>query len=35
MLEKANPGLGTIKKIDNLQTKVNKAQANPLLVKTY
>lgn len=33
MLEKANPGLGTIKKIDNLQTKVNKAQANPLLVK--
>ncbi|HDR5128301.1 TPA: terminase large subunit, partial [Bacillus anthracis] len=31
--KKANPGLGTIKKIDNLQTKVNKAQANPLLVK--
>ncbi|WP_038812626.1 terminase large subunit [Bacillus anthracis] len=31
--KKANPGLGKIKKIDNLQTKVNKAQANPLLVK--
>lgn len=30
---KANPGLGTIKKIDQLQTKVNKAKANPLLVK--
>lgn len=31
--KKANPGLGTIKKIDQLQTKVNKAKANPLLVK--
>ncbi|KAA0762991.1 terminase large subunit [Bacillus sp. SH5-2] len=31
--KKANPGLGTIKKIDNLETKVKKAQANPLLVK--
>ncbi|KAA6447581.1 terminase large subunit [Bacillus swezeyi] len=31
--KKANPGLGTIKKLDNLQTKVNKAKANPLLVK--
>lgn len=30
---KANPGLGTIKKIDNLQTKVNKAKANSMLVK--
>lgn len=30
---KANPGLGTIKKIDQLITKVNKAKANPLLVK--
>lgn len=30
---KANPGLGTIKKLDNLKTKVNKAKANPLLVK--
>lgn len=30
---KANPGLGTIKKIDQLQTKVNKAKANSLLVK--
>lgn len=30
---KANPGLGTIKKVDQLQTKVNKAKANPLLVK--
>lgn len=30
---KANPGLGTIKKIDNLEAKVNKAKANPLLVK--
>ncbi|WP_144467682.1 terminase large subunit [Bacillus toyonensis] len=29
---KANPGLGTIKKIDNLETKVNKAKANSLLV---
>lgn len=31
--KKANPGLGTIKKIDNLETKVNKAKANTLLVK--
>lgn len=31
--KKANPGLGTIKKIDQLETKVNKAKANPLLVK--
>ncbi|MEX3713644.1 terminase TerL endonuclease subunit [Cytobacillus horneckiae] len=31
--KKANPGLGTIKKIDNLESKVNKAKANPLLVK--
>jgi phage terminase large subunit-like protein len=31
--KKANPGLGTIKKVDQLQTKVNKAKANPLLVK--
>ena len=30
---KANPGLGTIKKIDQLQSKVNNAKANPLLVK--
>ena len=30
---KANPGLGTIKKIDQLRSKVNKAKANPLLVK--
>lgn len=30
---KANPGLGTIKKTDNLETKVHKAQNNPLLVK--
>ena len=30
---KANPALGTIKKIDNLETKVNKAKNNPLLVK--
>ncbi|WLR53560.1 terminase large subunit [Mesobacillus subterraneus] len=31
--KKANPGLGTIKKVDNLETKVNKAKANSLLVK--
>lgn len=31
--KKANPGLGTIKKEDNLETKVNKAKANSLLVK--
>jgi phage terminase large subunit-like protein len=30
---KANPGLGTIKKIDTLQAKVNKAKANALLIK--
>src|SRR5690606_40386363 len=30
---KANPGLGTIKKIDELARKVKKAQENPLLVK--
>lgn len=30
---KANPGLGTIKRIDQLRTKVNKAIANSLLVK--
>lgn len=31
--KKANPGLGTIKKLDQLQTKVNKAKSNPMLVK--
>lgn len=31
--KKANPGLGTIKKIDALAQKVNKAKSNPLLVK--
>lgn len=31
--KKANPGLGTIKKIDQLKTKVKKAIANPMLVK--
>lgn len=31
--KKANPGLGTIKSIDQLKTKVHKAKANPLLVK--
>ncbi|WP_035134190.1 terminase large subunit [Clostridium sulfidigenes] len=30
---KANPGLGTIKQIDQLANKVNKAKSNPLLVK--
>lgn len=30
---KANPGLGTIKKLDQLETKVNKAKANAMLVK--
>ncbi|QEK12589.1 terminase large subunit [Crassaminicella thermophila] len=30
---KANPGLGTIKKLDQLENKVNKAKANSLLVK--
>ena len=33
MWKKANPGLGTIKNIDELERKVNKAKANPLLVK--
>ncbi|MBJ3788664.1 terminase large subunit, partial [Bacillus sp. OA1] len=31
--KKANPGLGTIKKVDQLETKVNKAKANSLLVR--
>lgn len=31
--KKANPGLGTIKKVDQLKTKVKKAIANPMLVK--
>lgn len=31
--QKANPGLGTIKSVDQLRQKVKKAQANPLLVK--
>ena len=31
--KKANPGLGTIKKIDSLEQKVNKAKANSMLVK--
>lgn len=31
--KKANPGLGTIKNLDELERKVNKAKANPLLVK--
>lgn len=30
---KANPGLGTIKKLDQLVSKVNKAKATPILVK--
>jgi phage terminase large subunit-like protein len=30
---KANPGLGTIKKTDQLETKVNKAKANAMLIK--
>lgn len=30
---KANPGLGTIKNFNQLETKVNKAIANPMLVK--
>ncbi len=30
---KANPGLGTIKRIEQLAAKVNKAKSNPLLVK--
>ncbi|MFD1176874.1 terminase large subunit [Paenibacillus puldeungensis] len=33
MWKKANPGLGTIKKVDQLETKVNKAKANSMLVK--
>ena len=31
--QKANPALGTIKSLDQLQGKVNKAKANPILVK--
>lgn len=31
--KKANPGLGTIKRIDQLEAKVEKAKANPALVK--
>lgn len=31
--KKANPGLGTIKSLDQLASKVNKAKENPLLVK--
>ncbi|MEI4713496.1 terminase TerL endonuclease subunit [Bacillus cereus] len=31
--EKANPGLGTIKNIDQLRSKVEKAKANSMLVK--
>ena len=31
--KKANPGLGTIKNLGTLREKVNKAKANPLLVK--
>ena len=31
--KKANPGLGTIKSVDQLKSKVDKAKANPLLVK--
>lgn len=31
--KKANPGLGTIKSLDILRSKVRKAQANPMLVK--
>jgi len=31
--KKANPGLGSIKKLDQLETKVAKAKANPLLIK--
>lgn len=33
MWQKANPGLGTIKKVDSLAQKVNKAKANSRLVK--
>ncbi|WP_062513958.1 terminase large subunit [Halobacillus sp. KGW1] len=31
--KKANPGLGTIKKVESLKQKVNKAKANSMLVK--
>lgn len=31
--KKANPGLGTIKSLDQLAAKVKKAQANPMLVR--
>lgn len=31
--KKANPSIGTIKSLDQLQSKVNKAKSNPLLVK--
>lgn len=31
--KKANPGLGTIKKVDSLKSKVDKAKANAMLVK--
>ncbi len=31
--KKANPGIGTIKSLDQLQSKVNKAKSNPLLAK--
>ncbi len=31
--KKANPGLGTIKRLDQLEAKVEKAKANPALVK--
>ena len=31
--KKANPGLGTIKRLDQLKAKVEKAQANPSLIK--
>nr|UCS96132.1 MAG: terminase large subunit [Caudoviricetes sp.] len=31
--KKANPGLGTIKRMDQLEAKVEKAKANPALVK--
>ena len=31
--KKANPGLGTIKSLDQLKSKVDKAKANPMLVK--
>ena len=31
--KKANPGLGTIKKLENLESKVEKAKQNPAMVK--